>query len=154
MIQSVNNYPVSQLFDIDTSVIYTIPKYQREYTWNKAEWEELFEDIRENDVGYFFGSIICINQVKDVLEDQRLELVDGQQRLTSISLLFAAIYEYLQGKKDDLNDDQKNELFNLKKRLIHKKKPDQVRIELSYQNQNYQDYCYLLSDLNILSYFE
>lgn len=154
MIQSVNNYPVSQLFDIDTSVIYTIPKYQREYTWNKTEWEELFDDIWENEDGYFLGSIICINQAKDALKDQSLELVDGQQRLTSISLLFAAIYEYLQGRKDDLNDDQKNELANLKKRLIHKKKNDQVRIELSYQNQNYQDFCYLLSDLKLLSYAE
>jgi uncharacterized protein with ParB-like and HNH nuclease domain len=33
MIKSVNNYPVSQLFDIEAGVVYAIPRYQREYTW-------------------------------------------------------------------------------------------------------------------------
>ncbi len=35
MIKSVNNYPVSQLFDIEAGVVYAIPRYQREYTWSK-----------------------------------------------------------------------------------------------------------------------
>ncbi|HPW37674.1 MAG TPA: DUF262 domain-containing protein, partial [Syntrophorhabdus sp.] len=62
MIQSVNNYPVSQLLDIEANVVYSVPKYQREYTWGKTEWEELFDDMRTNEEGYFLGSIICINQ--------------------------------------------------------------------------------------------
>jgi len=35
MIKSVNNYPVSQLFDIEAGVVYVIPRYQREYTWDE-----------------------------------------------------------------------------------------------------------------------
>lgn len=35
MIKSVNDYPVSQLFDIEAVVVYAIPRYQREYTWGK-----------------------------------------------------------------------------------------------------------------------
>ncbi|MGE4344075.1 MAG: DUF262 domain-containing protein [Geoalkalibacter sp.] len=62
MIKSVNNYPVSQLFDIEARVVYAIPRYQREYTWGKNQWENLFDDVRENDPDYFLGSIICINQ--------------------------------------------------------------------------------------------
>jgi hypothetical protein len=81
MIKSVNNYPVSQLFDIEASVVYAIPRYQREYTWNKSHWEKLFADVQENDPGYFLGSIICINQTTDTLAIQRLEVVDGQQRM-------------------------------------------------------------------------
>jgi len=80
MIKSATHYPVSQLFDIESKVIYAIPRYQREYSWGKYEWEELFDDILENDEGYFLGSIICINQSTDSLSDQRLELIDGQQR--------------------------------------------------------------------------
>jgi hypothetical protein len=34
MIKSVNNYPVSQLFDIEAGVVYAIPRYQREY-WQR-----------------------------------------------------------------------------------------------------------------------
>ena len=92
MIKSVNNYPVSQLFDIEAGVVYAIPRYQREYTWKMDQWESLFDDIEENDPGYFLGSIICINQTSDTLAVQRLEVVDGQQRLTTLSLLFAALY--------------------------------------------------------------
>lgn len=65
MIKSVNNYPVSQLFDIEAGVVYAIPRYQREYTWKIDQWESLFDDIEENDPGYFLGSIICINQTTD-----------------------------------------------------------------------------------------
>ena len=40
---------------------YHVPKYQREYTWGRNEWEQLLLDIEENDIGYFMGSIICID---------------------------------------------------------------------------------------------
>lgn len=45
MIKSVNNYPVSQLFDIEAAVVYAIPRYQREYVWSKDRWERLFDDL-------------------------------------------------------------------------------------------------------------
>ena len=41
---NVNKYPVSQVFDPDSKVIFEIPKYQREYTWGTREWEALFDD--------------------------------------------------------------------------------------------------------------
>jgi uncharacterized protein with ParB-like and HNH nuclease domain len=105
MIKSVNSYPITQLFDSETEVVYAIPRYQREYTWSTSQWETLFDDICENDPGYFLGSIICINQSSDTLAIQRLEVVDGQQRLTTLSLLFAAIYHALKGFQNDLIRD-------------------------------------------------
>ena len=39
---------------------YHVPKYQREYTWGKWNWDLLLQDIDENDPGYFMGSLICI----------------------------------------------------------------------------------------------
>jgi uncharacterized protein with ParB-like and HNH nuclease domain len=39
MIQSVNKYPISAIFGIDEKVQYVIPKFQREYTWKKDDWE-------------------------------------------------------------------------------------------------------------------
>ena len=50
---NVNKYPVSQVFDPDSKVIFEIPKYQREYTWGSREWEALFDDLTENDDGYY-----------------------------------------------------------------------------------------------------
>ncbi len=150
MIKSVNNYPVSQLFDIEAGVVYAIPRYQREYTWGKNQWESLFDDLLENDPGYFLGSIICINQSTDTLSVQRLELVDGQQRLMTLSLLFASVYHALKSHEADLDEEQKPELINLKRKLVLKKGNDQVRLIPQIQNQNSPDYHAVLSEIGII----
>lgn len=154
MIKSVNNYPVSQLFDIEAGVVYAIPRYQREYTWSKAQWESLFDDVQENDPGYFLGSIICINQTTDTLAVQRLEVVDGQQRLTTLSLLFAALYQSLKLHEKDLDDDQRVELINLKRKLVLKKGDDQLRVIPQIQNSNQNDYRAVLSNVGAISSFD
>lgn len=154
MIKSVNNYPVSQLFDIEAGVVYAIPRYQREYTWSKGQWESLFDDVQENHPGYFLGSIICINQTTDTLAVQRLEVVDGQQRLTTLSLLFAALYCSLKLHEEDLDDDQRVELINLKRKLVLKKGDDQMRVIPQIQNNNQNDYRAVLSDVGVISPFD
>lgn len=154
MIKSVNNYPVSQLFDIEAGVVYAIPRYQREYTWSKGQWETLFDDVQENDPGYFLGSIICINQTSDTLAVQRLEVVDGQQRLTTLSLLFAALYQSLKFHEADLDEDQRAELTNLKRKLVLRRVEDQLRVIPQIQNNNQNDYKAVLSDVGVISQFD
>ena len=151
MIKSVNNYPVSQLFDIEAGVVYAIPRYQREYTWGKNQWENLFDDVLENDPGYFLGSIICINQSTDALSVQKLELVDGQQRLTTLSLLFASVYHALKSHETDLDDEQRVELINLKRKLVLKKGDDQIRLIPQIQNNNNSDYRAVLAEIGVIS---
>ena len=150
MIKSVNNYPISQLFDIEANVVYAIPRYQREYTWSRNHWECLFDDILENNPGYFLGSIICINQTTDALSTQRLELVDGQQRLTTLSLLFAAIYDAFKSNESLLNDDEKLEMMNLKRKLVLKKDSNKIRVIPQTQNHNQDDYHAVLTEIGIL----
>ena len=154
MIKSVNNYPVSQLFDIDAGVVYAIPRYQREYSWNKNQWENLFDDVLENDPGYFLGSIICINQSIDTLEVQKLELIDGQQRLTTLSLLFASVYHALKINESDLDDEQRVELINLKRKLVLKKGNDLIRLIPQVQNHNNADYRAVLSEIRIIAEYD
>ena len=137
MIESVNNYPVSQLFDIDAGVVYAVPRYQRAYTWIKKHWENLFDDVKENAPGYYLGSIICINPYADAFAVQRLEVVDGQQRLTTLSLLFAAIYQTFKSRESKLDNDQRIEMMNLKRKLVLKKGDDQVRVIPQIQNNFY-----------------
>jgi hypothetical protein len=151
MIKSVYNYPVSQLFDIEASVIYAIPRYQREYTWGKYHWENLFDDVLENDSGYFLGSIICINQANDALSVQKLELVDGQQRLTTLSLLFAAVYHALKRHDSELDEDQTVELVNLKRKLVLKKGIDELHLVPQIQNNNQNDYRAVLAEIGLIS---
>ncbi len=153
MIQSANKYLISDIFGIDSKVKFVIPKYQREYVWRKEDWDNLFNDLLENEEGHFLGSIICINKVSDTLGTLPLELVDGQQRLTTISILYSSIYKKLsQIKRED--DDFKTEKINLKNRLIQKHKKDDTKLQLSYQNSNHQDYLSILNEVGILEDIE
>ena len=152
MIKSATNYPISQIFDIASDVVYTIPRYQREYTWNKNQWETLFDDIQENDGGYFFGSIICINTTDDTLKIPNLEVIDGQQRLTTISLLFAALYHSLKAHKDQLDEDQQAEQNNLKRKLVLRGDKDRFRVTPQIQNTNREDYCAILSKVGVTNH--
>lgn len=150
MIKSVYNYPVSTLLDIESGVIYAIPRYQREYTWTRAQWDALFDDLLDNELNYFLGSIICINQTKDALAVQSLELVDGQQRMTTLSLLLAAIYQSYSAQPN-LAMEQQIELYNLKHKLVLKKKSDQPRLIPQVQNHNQQDYFAVLGQAGLLN---
>ena len=149
MIKSVYNYPVSTLLDIESGVVYAIPRYQREYTWCRAQWDALFEDLLDNELHYFLGSIICINQSQDALTVQSLELVDGQQRMTTLSLLLAAVYQSYR-TLPNLGMEQQIELYNLKHKLVLKKKSDQPRLIPQVQNNNQQDYFAVLGQTGIL----
>lgn len=97
MIKSVHDYQIDDVFKKDAGFCYVIPKYQREYTWGQYQWKDLYDDICENDNGYFIGSIICIDNSSDAFQTKELEVVDGQQRLTTLCLLLTAIYNRLAG---------------------------------------------------------
>ena len=90
MIKHVHDYQVSEIFSNQNSVIYRIPKYQREYTWRTRDWDALFDDVVENDEGYFIGSYICVST--STMGIPELELIDGQQRFTTVALLLANLY--------------------------------------------------------------
>lgn len=149
MIKSAQNYPISSILDTEARVRFAVPKYQREYVWKKTHWEDLFDDVDTNPAGHFLGSIICINRADDAYQIQELELVDGQQRLTTLSLLYAAIYVQF-AKFADLDEETKHELYNLKYRLLLKGGNNNLRVEPSYQNKNCQDYKAVLDKAGIL----
>jgi len=148
MIQSTNKYQISDIFGIDNKVKYVIPKFQREYIWTKDEWENLFNDLMENDNGYFLGTIICVNKGTDALAINPLEVIDGQQRLTAISLLYCAIYSRLKEEKR-VDEEFIAEKNNLKYRLIQKGGNNVLKLELSYQNNNLEDYRAILNEVGL-----
>ncbi len=61
MINSVEDPTVANILSTDMLKIYDIPRYQREYTWNQRDWANLYDDITQNDAGYFLGSFIVVN---------------------------------------------------------------------------------------------
>lgn len=80
---------ISQI--LTEQIRYEIPPYQRPYSWEKANVEQLLDDVWEafetKDEEYFIGSLITIERDRDTL----YEVVDGQQRLTTLNLIFARL---------------------------------------------------------------
>jgi uncharacterized protein with ParB-like and HNH nuclease domain len=136
MIRKAEQIRIGDLFTINNNVTYSIPQYQREYTWTKEHWETLFNDIYENDSRYFLGSVMCVAADMSPTS-QEYEVIDGQQRMTTISLLFAAVIKKLSENDVSLTDDQRDELHDLKRRLIYK---DKVRLIPQIQGSNRDDY--------------
>ncbi len=87
--------PLTQILAINSS--FTIPLYQRNYDWKEEHCEQLFTDLfklkdpkRQN---HFFGSIVSKQQS---LTSSNIFIIDGQQRITTISLLLIALYKLAQ----------------------------------------------------------
>lgn len=144
MIQDVRQFSVSFLFNPDGVTSFFIPKYQREYVWGKSNWEALFNDLDDSPTGHFLGSIICVNAQTDSTAGGWLELIDGQQRFTSISLLFCALFDKLKSNPKP-DDDFSVEMVNLKNRIFIKG-TNRWRLEPSEQKQNKCDYQQILSE--------
>jgi hypothetical protein len=151
-----------------------IPKYQREYTWGKSQWERLLADIHENHVGYFMGSIICVYDSQSAApgSEHIFEVIDGQQRLTTLSLLLAAIYNKLKDFQQTISNNESEDFENLnqelqsiRSRLVKTQKTSflgttagltigskhyLLRVQPSTQHHNLDDMRYILSSLGII----
>jgi uncharacterized protein with ParB-like and HNH nuclease domain len=94
---------LNQLFS-STNEQYIIPAYQRRYSWHERQVMELVEDIDllKGADTHLLGSIVCLAGTHTAGLNA-LELVDGQQRLTTISILLECIRERLiRDKRTDL----------------------------------------------------
>ena len=82
MIQELRILDEETLFD--TEAHYVIPRYQRAYAWEDKEIVQLIDDINDSVGDYYIGSLV-VAKVKG--REERYEVVDGQQRLTTLYLL-------------------------------------------------------------------
>lgn len=150
MIRHVEQKSISQVLP-DDKIIYKIPKYQRKYTWGQNEWDLLFNDVIENDEGYFLGSTICVALPGSAFGVTYLEVIDGQQRMTSLSILLSVLYTKLLKHKEELDDDERTDLNNIKRQLAYKQDDKYVpRLQLQIQDNNQADYNSLLAESDII----
>ena len=148
MINSVEDPTVANILSTDMLKIYDIPRYQREYTWNQRDWANLYDDITQNDAGYFLGSFIVVNgTVNSKMDTIHYEVIDGQQRLTTLSLLLAALYTRIMEHKDSIDDDMMlDDIRPLRNRLILKSDKSMTRVIPQVQNHNLEDYRWILKE--------
>lgn len=148
MFLSVHGYTIDTLIKNNSKFCYIIPKYQREYTWNLNQWRDLYDDITENKEGYFIGSIICINNPKDAVQGCHLEVVDGQQRLTTLCLLLAALYSKLKEREKEFasNKNLTFGLLSIEQSLICQIAPHKIILCPQVQNNNLSDFMAVMGE--------
>lgn len=103
--------------------LFAIPDYQRAYSWKNQQRKELYEDIQkilyssDNNRHHFMATIVCLqtNQTEEIGTDEleRLDIVDGQQRLTTLIILLKAIAIFLGKSKGDLEKSEAEKLNDL-----------------------------------------
>jgi len=106
--------------------VFRIPEYQRYYSWEEQQHEDLWTDLRTiGDKPHYFGTFV-VQETEETVpvrtpfasEDEDGEkltvfkLIDGQQRITTVAILMRAIIDALQRAKQDLDERSRDELEN------------------------------------------
>jgi len=100
---------------------FVIPIYQRNYDWTVSECKQLLDDILE--VGtdkkittHFIGSIVFVHDdVYTASKIKELSIIDGQQRLTTLTLIYLVIYRIARDTKNESLADEINETYLINK---------------------------------------
>lgn len=120
---------------------YTVPPYQRDYSWNKDHWEDLWNDIlsvKESEKVHYMGSIVLQN-----MGDKKYHVIDGQQRFSTLTLIVLAIInklkELIRDEIDVASNRERVEL--LSKKFIGDKDPASLtyssKLELNENNNSF-----------------
>lgn len=101
---------ISKVFNNGGDILYLLPHFQREYAWEKPNWQTLLKDLfsiydiyrEENPPEHFLGALVVIDDGTRNGTIPAFKLVDGQQRLTTISLILCAFGQLIKEKNTGL----------------------------------------------------
>lgn len=126
---------IEELFGNKTS-FYKIPPYQRPYTWEnehvEALWNDIFSAFENNqedsevDKNYFLGSVILTSD-----NSKTLNIIDGQQRMTTLMILFCVLRDLLEDKDINYNEINLDDI----KESIEKKQQCRIVLNTHIKNQ-------------------
>ncbi len=110
---------------------FVIPVYQRNYDWKTENCKQLYDDlvkiVKGERKSHFFGSIVSVYNPDG--HNEEFLIIDGQQRLTTVSLLFLAMYNLIdKGVMSSETSNLKQRIFE--EYLVDKWKPEETRIKL------------------------
>ncbi|MCJ7508153.1 MAG: DUF262 domain-containing HNH endonuclease family protein [candidate division Zixibacteria bacterium] len=118
----------------DADSYYLIPDYQRPYSWEDEQieqlWDDLFSAMESEDASYFLGPMILIKT-----KDGHFEVVDGQQRLTTLTILFCVIRDLYKDELEKIDKALTNKIQNAIKSMVDEKPRLKLITQLHYQNK-------------------
>ena len=128
---------------------FVIPVYQRDYSWRKTHCEKLWQDInnllnQSEEKEHFIGTLVVVNHSKG----ERI-IVDGQQRLTTVSLFLLAMHKFLKSKPDKNKDEIDLENSLLEDYLILKNSSEERRVRLKPNKQDQINFDKLFENIEI-----
>lgn len=126
---------------------FVIPVYQRNYDWKTENCRQLYDDlvkiIKGHRRSHFFGSIVSVYNPEG--HNEEFLIIDGQQRLTTVSLLFLAMYNLMdKGVVESESTNLKQRIFE--EYLVDKWKPEDTRIKLKPVKNDQRAFGKLFSD--------
>lgn len=137
---------MSQFITLNTIIgngkSYKVPIFQRDYSWDKDDWEDLWNDIEEipNDKTHYLGYLV-LQPIGE--EDESYWIIDGQQRITTLSILALAVTALLdKWSKENIDaSDNKIRKEELTKRYIGNYSLSRLSISPKISlNRNNNDY--------------
>ncbi len=139
-----------------TNLQYVVPFFQRAYVWNKDNWDILWEhinriaDATSSNVKteHFIGTLITKQRPSNAIGENKFDLIDGQQRLTTFSLLIKAIATKASGSPPyNKLKDKTNELVVFE----NSKGQKYIRVEHSRNDRDYFEAVMLDKNLSLLA---
>ncbi len=124
---------------------FVIPVYQRNYDWSTSQCKQLLDDILEVGTSnrmnaHFIGSVVYVHD--DVYTSSRIKeltIIDGQQRLTTLTLIYLALYRLALERNDEALVNEISETY-----LINKFAPEEEKLKLRPTENNDRAIKYLL----------
>ena len=125
---------IKDLFS-ETNTFFSIPVYQRDYNWQEKQCKQLFKDIltageNKEISSHFIGSIVYIHEGVYEIGEKEFSVIDGQQRMITITLLFIALYHKLK----ENNSKEADKIYELY--LINKFSEKEVNLKLVPPEEN------------------
>jgi len=137
-----------------TKTQYIIPVYQRNYDWTEEQCQQLLNDIIEagtTDKTHFIGSIVYLHDGVYTSSDVKpLVIIDGQQRLTTFSILYISIYKWCKENSLQEISDEILETYLSNKYV----KDEKNKLKLKQSESNAKAFRYLMSDKDPINYSE
>ncbi|MCU0420743.1 MAG: DUF262 domain-containing HNH endonuclease family protein [Cyclobacteriaceae bacterium] len=90
-------------------LIYSVPRFQRDYSWTEEEWDDLWRDIEntlspEGESSHYMGYLVLQSE-----DSKNFDIIDGQQRLTTLSIIILSVLANLKKLIDQKTDAEKNQ---------------------------------------------